>query len=147
MKNNKGVTLIMVLMTVVVLSILAGVVITTTTNTIANMKIEKFKTNIKLIQKQVDIFMDEGKDYNTIGRALTADTTQILSSILEEDNNIETTSANDPGLRYFSYNDIKTVFDIDTDEEDYFINFSNREIISVSGIKKDEIFHHVEKGL
>lgn len=147
MKNNKGVTLIMVLMTVVVLSIIAGVVITTSTNTVANMKIEKFKTNIKLIQKQVDIFLDEGKNYTTIGRPLTTETSQILEDIINEDSNVETTNSSDPGLRYFSYTDIKTVFDVDTDEEDYFINFSNREIISVKGIQKDGVFHYVEIGL
>lgn len=147
MKNNKGVTLIMVLMTVVVLSIIAGVVITSATNTVANMKIEKFKTNIKLIQKQVDIFLDEGKNYTTIGRPLTTETSQILEDIIDEDSNVETTDSSDPGLRYFSYTDIKTVFDVDTDEEDYFINFSNREIISVNGIQKDGVFHYVEIGL
>ena len=147
MKNNKGVTLIMVLMTVVVLSIIAGVVITSATNTVANMKIEKFKTNIKLIQKQVDIFLDEGKNYTTIGRPLTTETSQILEDIIDEDSNVETTDSSDPGLRYFSYTDIKNVFDVDTDEEDYFINFSNREIISVNGIQKNGVFHYVEIGL
>ena len=149
MKNKKGITLIAVVITVVVWMIVAGITNTTSTNTFENSQFIQFETYMKTLQKKVDIALEEGKSYNTLGSALTGVQKATLQNIIDNDSNnyIETNDTSEEKLRYFSTSDIENIFDISDVNDDIVINFSNREVISLNGVKKDGVMHYVEKGL
>lgn len=149
MRNEKGLTLITVIITIILLTILAGVAVSTGIDTYEDSKVTKFETYMKMIQKKVDIIIEEETDHTTLGSALTSDQQSNLQEILNEDTSdyIATNSATSTELRYFSSTDIEEVFDIKNVQDDIVINFANREVISLNGVKKDRVMHYVEYGL
>ena len=63
MEKNKGITLITLIMTVIILLIIAGLSINYGINTYKSSKVMKFETYMKILQKKVDIMIEEGIDY------------------------------------------------------------------------------------
>ncbi|MBR3002404.1 MAG: prepilin-type N-terminal cleavage/methylation domain-containing protein [Clostridia bacterium] len=59
MKNNKGITLISLIITIVVLLILTGIAINYGTETIKNAKLETLKTNMMLIKAKTMEYVEE----------------------------------------------------------------------------------------
>ncbi len=146
MKETKGITLITVIMTVLLLTILAGLVITNSVNTYQDAKVIKFETYMNMIQKKVDLMLDEDVDYRTLGAELTEDQTAKIQEIISE-GNIATKNITAARLRYFSGNDIYSVFGISEVSDDIVINFTNRDIISLNGIEKDGVTYYTAYNL
>ncbi len=148
MKNNKGVTLIIVIITVVLLTIIAGLAITYGIDTYNNTKVMKFQAYMKAIQKKVDIVIEENVGiegyYNSLGQALTDEQRTKLQTIISSNSKIETKEVNSEKLRYFSESEIKKQFDLENVNDDIIVNFANREIISLNGVEKDNVMHYVE---
>ena len=149
MKNNKGITLMMVIFTVMLLFILGGLILTNSIDTWKHSKVVKFKTNMQVLQKKVDIILESGINYSTLGASLDNTVKTKLQTIIESDTNnyIETSNVDATTLRYFSAEDIKNVFDIDGVQDEFVINFANREIISLNGVEQDGVKYYVENGL
>lgn len=149
MKNQKGITLITAIITVIMLIILAGVAVSTGINIYEDAKVTKFETNMKIIQKKVDIMVEEENQFLTLGSSLTNEQKEKLQMIINNDTKdyIETQNASIKTLRYFSSSDLENVFDIKDIKDDIVINFANREVISLNGVKKDGVMHYVEYGL
>ncbi len=148
MKSEKGITLISVILTILLLGIIVGIVITNGVDTYGNSKVVAFETQMQMIQKKVDIAVEEG---SVIGTALDDTQKEKLSQILSEDdasgNYIKTSTINDVSLRFFSGSDIANEFDIQNVQDDFIINFANREVINLNGVEKDGVMHYVLEGL
>ena len=144
MKNNKGITLIIVIMTVILLTILMGLIITSSIDTYYSSKFVSFETNIKLIQKKVDMALEERIDYETLGQPLNDEQKAKLAEIIANDNNnmISTEDPTAETLRYFSSNDIKEDFELSDIRGEFVINFANREVISLEGAEKDNVMYY-----
>lgn len=148
MKSQKGITLIMVIITIILLTIISGLAITGGMKTFENSTVVKFETYMKILQKKVDIILEEGENYMNLGTALTNQQKQKLQTIItNNDAFIETNDVNDNKLRYFSSSDIKMIFGIEDVQDEIIINFANREVISLNGIKKNGVIHYVESSL
>jgi len=149
MKNNKGITLIALMLTVFLLILLGGVIAFQITDTYNNSKVVKFKSYMKMVQKNVDVILEEGIDYNTLGQALTSDQQVKLQEIISADANnlIDTTDVTSSKLRVFDTNAIYEVFDILNISDEIVVNFEIREVISLNGVEKDGITYYVERGL
>lgn len=144
MKSNKGITLIIVIMTVVLLTILMGLVITSSIDTYNKSKFISFETNMKLIQKKVDMALEERIDYKTLGHSLNEEQKAKLATIIANDNN-DMISTEDPSaetLRYFSSNDINEDFELSDIRGEFVINFANREVISLDGAEKNNVMYY-----
>ncbi len=142
MKNNKGITLIIVIMTVVLLTILMGLAITSSIDTFNKSKFISFETNIKLIQKKVDIALEERIDYKTLGHPLNEEQKAKLATIIAKDNKISTEDPSAGTLRYFSSNDINEDFELSDIRGEFVINFANREVISLDGAEKNNVMYY-----
>ena len=105
MEKNKGITLITLIMTVIILLIIAGLSINYGINTYKSSKVMKFETYMKILQKKVDIMIEEGIDYTTVGTALTNGQKDRLQAIMP------TIDTSEPQLRYFSSDNIEEAFD------------------------------------
>ena len=144
MKSNKGITLIIVIMTVVLLTILMGLAITSSIDTYNKSKFISFETNMKLIQKKVDMALEERIDYKTLGHSLNEEQKAKLATIIANDSN-DMISTEDPSaetLRYFSSNDINEDFELSDIRGEFVINFANREVISLDGAEKNNVMYY-----
>ena len=128
-----------VIMTVLLLSILAGVIVSSVGNTYENSRAIQFSSYMQIIQKKVDLYVEEGTDYKTLGQTLSAETQTRLQSILDSDpqNKIETTDATSESIRYFNSQDIDNYFNVSDINDEVVVNFANREIISLNGIEQN----------
>ncbi len=149
MKNNKGITLIILLCTVIVLLIITGLVLYNGMETYKKSKVVKFEAYMKVIQKKVDLMIEENYDIATLGSELTQSQRNTLQEIIDNDtsNYIQTDDVTNNKIRYFSSSDINDIFDIPDVNDDIAVNFSNREVISLNGVEKDGVMHYVEYGL
>lgn len=148
MKENSGITLIVLILIVVILSLLGTIIIKTVTNTYENTKILQFTSYMKAIQKKVDFYLEDGTDIKTLGKVLnSADKGKLQTIINENSGNIKTTNVNSDQIRYFNSDDIYKYFDLADIKDDIVVNFANREVISLNGVEKNDRQYYVEKGL
>ncbi len=148
MKDNRGITLISVMITILLLIMIAGIVITQGAGTFEKSKVVRFETNMKTIQKKVDIIMEEGTEYP--GSSMPSSAKEKLKQIIANDattNYIKTTNIEEPLLRYFSSQDIEEILELEDIQDEIVVNFSNGEVISLNGIEKDGNMYYVENGL
>lgn len=149
MKNEKGITLISLVVMVVLMTILAAVAINYGFGSIETVKLQNFNYELQQIQGKVDTIYEKIKlgetDYITLGSNIT-DSTKAMetlkkvkninySSISEEEK--ETYYYNDDytTYRYLSENQIKENLDISSKPGDMILNFLTREVISVDGFE------------
>lgn len=150
MKNNKGITLISLISSVVLIFILASITVITSTNSYKQMKFEGAKAELEEMQKLVDeIATDyqtylseqdttkEYKDYfkdrynadfnNNLLSSHQTEASQLLGkySSLKSENNM---------IFFFTKDDINKYFDL-KGINDVVVDFSTRTVYSVSGIK------------
>ena len=144
MRNDRGITLTIAIITVLLLVILAGLIINYSRKTYQGSQVVKFQTYMKMLQKKVDIVIEEGEDYTTLGSPLTSEQKAILQEIISADSNIVTRNVDEEKLRYFSSADIEHTFNITDVGDDIVINFANRDIISLNGVEKNNTTHYVE---
>lgn len=138
MREDKGITLVAVIITVIVLIMLSGVIILGIGNTYENSTIIQFTSYMKMIQKEVDYYVEEGTDATTLGRALNTTNKERLQNIIRQDtrNLIDTDDVNSEQIRYFNSADIYRYFNIADIADEIVVNFENREVISLNGIEK-----------
>lgn len=149
MKNNEGITLVAVILTVIILVMLAGVIAIEIGDTYEKSSVVQFIAYMKMIQKKVDFYVEEGVNCENLGRSLTLENKSNLQNIIDLDyqNLISTSDVNSTKLRYFNSTDIYKYFDIADINDEIIVNFENREIISLTGVEKDGEKYYVENGL
>lgn len=146
MKENKGITLVALIITVIILMMLAGVMISSMDDTYEKSQAIQFSSYMKMIQKKVDFYLEDGTDFKTLGQTLPTDKRSKLQDIINADtqNLIETTDLNSDNLRYFNSMDIEKYFEVSNINDEIVVNFANREVISLNGVERDGIMYYVE---
>lgn len=143
-KNNKGITLITLVVTVIVIGILASVATYSGIEVINSSKLTRFTTEMKLIQTKVNEIYEDRNDeeYEEIG---TTEELNKLSTILSSLNSEWSYGSSDTNkYKYFSQNEIKNKLNIeDVQQEGIFIDFDNRKVVSSNGITVDGKTYYV----
>ena len=171
MKNERGITLLVLVLTVVIMMILVGTGIAYGTNSISEVRLQNFSYELQQIQGQVNALyekmkMDPNTEYISVasikdGNTLGADVrlqSEALATLYKVKTDINydkpynqmTDSekarhyANqyETIFRYFSAEDLEEIFNIKNSKRDVIINFKTREVISVDGVVCDEIEYH-----
>ena len=144
MKNrlikSKGVTLIALVITIIVLLILASIATYSGIGVINSSKLTAFTTEMKIMQTQVNNLYEQWKsgevDKDTIGLDLTSSTDvqkqaeTVLIDELGYANNISELT----GYRFFNQETIKKL-GIDAIEQEFFINIEERQVVSYLGLQ------------
>lgn len=149
MKREKGITLVALIITIVVMLILASVSIKSGTESLNSTRLQGFYTQLEIVQKRVDDIATTNESYidgdgNTVylkntGRALTdAQITSLQNIITSENLGIETTN-----FRYFTVEDLEDILDLSEVEYNLFIDFNNRVIVAEDGIKIGDKTYYV----
>ena len=147
MRDQKGVTLIILFMTVILLLLLAGLIVTTGVNTFNDSKVVKFDSYMQVIQKKVDLIIADGEEITNYGQAMPENKKEKLQEIIENTNEITTDDVDDENLRYFTVTDINDDFGLSGINDEIVVNFMNREIISLNGIEKNNNIYYTLKSL
>jgi len=139
--SDKGITLIALMITVIVLLIIGGVSILTGTESIDSTRLKGFYTELEIIQKRVDDIAATNESYvdgegNTLylkeqGEDLNDD--QIL--LLEDIKLSENIDINPTNFRYFTAKKLEDILDLFKMKYNVFIDFDNRIVIAEEGIK------------
>ncbi|MGN1301903.1 MAG: hypothetical protein ACI4U9_05225 [Clostridia bacterium] len=133
-RPDKGITLIALIITIIVMLILASVTISIGTGNIENSKMISFVSYMQTIQKKVDIIV-ENENYSSYGEELTSANKSILQNILNSENESFLTTQNSTYLRYFDSNHIATDLEVENVNDEIVVDFNTREVISLNGIK------------
>lgn len=145
MKNQKGITLITLVITIVVMTIIAGVTTYSGFESIKSAQITAFTAELEMIQAKVNVIYekrkksDEEKEYyDKLGQNITVVNNDMLSIVLGE--------SSKEGFRYFSKDDLKKI-DLDDIKQDVIINYDTCEVISLKGIEIDGVKYYKLKDL
>lgn len=133
-KDNKGITLITLIITIILMSILVSVATYSGINTYKSMQVTKFVAQMQLIQAKVDDLVESNET-----EGLGEDTTEAQKNVLDlAYKNGEVKDYNDDyksKYRYISTENLKTQLDIDDIEDEVLINFETREVVSLNGVE------------
>ena len=157
MKNEKGVTLVSLVITVILIIILAGVTTYSGIESYNNMKIENYVAQLRVIQEKVDLIVNEYQnwpsktDSTTINDYLTslgfnklsAGETTLVTLIEEMGDTMD-------NYYYFSTEELKSKLNLSGFEQTDIaiaVNFGTRYVIEKEGIKVDGVEYHTQYDL
>lgn len=150
LKNEKGITLIILIITVIIMMIIASVGIAYGTASASEVQLQTFSYELQQIQGRVDAMhermnLENETSYITLdGKALGQDITSSSQAVetLSKVTGKNYSNANDEELypnggtstvyRYFSKKDLQQQLEIRNPKLDVIINFKTREVISVN---------------
>lgn len=136
LKNNKGITIVALIITVILMLILVSVATYSGINTYKNTEVTKFVAQMQLIQTKVDELVEENNIEN-IGEEITTDETKknIIDLAYTNGEIQSNTDEYKNKFKYISRENLELQLDIADIEDDVLVNFETREVISISGVE------------
>lgn len=138
MRGESGITLTVLIITVIVLAIVVTIGATSSIEVIDTTKQNKFISELKIVQSKVDIANQEMEigsiAYDDIGKKieyLSPDTTNKINMAFEAEGISETEKAN---FRYFNKEELEKLGVVNLTQE-VLINFKTKKVISVDGLQ------------
>ena len=135
-KDNKGITLISLIITIIIMLILVSVATGTGIETYKTSQVNKFVIQMQLLQSKIDDIIDASTIEELNNLPLQAVTTQeqidAISNAFKQD---EIISADTSKYKVFAKDKILDILDVENVHDDIMVNFETREIVSVVGIK------------
>ena len=144
-KNQRGITLIALILTIVVALILVRITIKAGTNSMDQSDMISFVSRMQLIQKKVD-FLAENGGYSELGTALTQDQETKLNTIINDSEELGQRS-NNSILKYFNSVAIARDLEIENIEDEIIVDFKTREVISLTGLKYKNKMYYTQYNL
>ncbi len=145
MKNQKGITLITLVITIVILIIITGVVTYNGLESVNTSQKTAFISELEMIQAKVNVIYEERKAssekieyYNSIG--------QDISSLEDTRVNEALGQTSKDGFRFFNQEDLKKL-DLDNINQEVLINYDTREIVSLNGFEIDGVKYYKLKDI
>ncbi len=133
MRNEKGITMITLVITIMVLVVLASVATYSGITVIQTAKLTAFTTELKIIQTEVNaIYEKESKEkYNNYGKEIQGDILNRAKEVFEESG-----ITNQEEYRYWDNDTIK-LLGIEGVEHTFFVNIEKRSVVSYEGLEYD----------
>lgn len=150
LKNNKGVTLIILVITVIILMILASITTYSGLKTARESRYYNAIAQMKVMQAEVNeyyeeykngdtYFLDQGKNIEGSGK----ETQAVKAYNSTKNNNLNGTDIGSiTGYKYYDQDSIKNDLDIDRIDYDFIINLDTRTVILLDGIQRDEKIYY-----
>lgn len=144
-KDNKGITLIVLIITVILMLILTSVTTYTGLDTYKRVKVNKFVTQMQLLQTKVDdlVISKTTEELNNM-QLQSITTSKQENAINFAFNNGEVTTNDINKYKVFTKDDILNILQVEDVENDILVNFETREIISTVGIYYKESLYHTQ---
>ncbi len=142
LRQDSGITLLALSITIVVILILAVTTMSTGLQIIENTQYESFIAELKIMQSEVNLLYDEIKretqlntepNYDIYGDSISASTNASFVFTSSESGITDQT-----GYRYYSRDYLNNTLGIESVTRGFFINIEKRSVISEEGITRDE---------
>lgn len=146
-QSSKGITLIALIITVIILLILASVATYSGISVIRHSKLVAFTTELKIMQTQVNELYEKwrneekvnGKNVLELGQEILDSNTQAKTALSGAELTDQT------GYRYYNQETIKEL-NIEGVESEFLINIESRSVVSYEGMKYDgKIYYTLEQ--
>lgn len=134
-KDNKGITLVALIITVILMLILVSITTYSGINTYKNAQVTKFVTQMQLLQTKVDSLISS-KEINRM-ELQSLSTQEQQNTINYAFNNGEITTKDINKYKVITKNDIVNVLDVEDAQNEIMVNIETREIVSLIGIEYD----------
>lgn len=136
MNNQKGITIITLVITIILIIIITGVVSYNALDTLEETRKTAFISELEIIQAKVNTIYEKRKTspeelayYNNTGQDITNVSEEKLNNALGQNSK--------DGFRYFNSEDLKKL-GLDNINQEIIINYNTREVISLTGVKVKE---------
>ncbi len=137
-KDNKGITLIALIITIIIMLILISVTTYTGLSTYNSTKVDKFVDEMQLLQSKIDDLVASMTKEELANLNLASVSTQEQKNALSSAfSNGEIKSKEETAYKVFSTNNILNILNVENVKNDIMVNFETREIVSVGGVKYD----------
>ena len=140
-QEKKGITLISLAITIIVLMILASISTYTGISSVQSSRFTRFQKELEIMQAQVNLLYEKYKDEINIDIGK-----EIVGSEQEDrakEAFLKTKVTNVEEYKLFDTETIKSL-DIEGIEQEYLVNIKDREVISLDGFEKDgEIYYNL----
>ena len=133
-KENSGITLITLIITIILMSILVSVTTYSGINVYRNMQVTKFVTQMQLIQAKVDE-LAKANNSEGLGEDITETQKNVIDLAYKNGEVKDYSDEYKSKYKYFSIENLKTQLDIDDIGYEVLINFDTREVVSSNGIE------------
>ena len=142
-KDNKGITLIALVITVVIMIVIASVAIYTGIDTYKTAEVNKFVIEMQLLQAKIDDLVATNTIEDLNNMTLQSVTTQEqINAITSAFNQGEIIAADTSKYKVFTPNDVLNILEVENVQDDIMVNFETREIVSTVGVEyKDTIYY------
>lgn len=135
-KDNRGITLVALIITIILMLILVSVTTYSGINSYKNAQVTKFVTQMQLLQAKVDDLVSSKTIEELNSMDLQTPTTQEQQNAINSAfNNEEVTSSNVDEYKVFTKEDVLNKLDVEDVQNDIMVNFATREIVSLVGIE------------
>lgn len=141
--NQKGITIISLIITIIIMLILASVTINIGTGNIENSRMVKFVSYMQAIQTKVD-YIYEYSDYLEYGETLESSNESRLQTILDSETEGLLTTIGSKHLKYFDSSHIATDLELENIDDEIVVDFSTREVISLNGIEYEGKMYYTQ---
>ncbi len=152
MKNQKGISLITLIFTVILMLIITTFAMYSGFDALENMRVQAYVSKLKILQEKVDIFCDKYsvKEINRMGLSYSqaADKDKnVLEEVIAMNNitplkswsSVDGSTAN---YRFFSAGEIEELMGVKDFDLAVWINSLTRNIIAVEGVKLDDVMYY-----
>ena len=137
MKQEKGITLVALVITVLVMSILAGTAISSGRSIIDSNKVMAFIQELKIVQSEVNVIVEKQKQgdtsYDAIGIEVSRLDTETMTKLVKGPLKGKT-AEEIIDFKYYRVSDLQQM-GIENVNQSVLINLKTREVISVNGIE------------
>lgn len=148
MKNENGITLVILAVTIIILGIIASLVVVSSLESIDYTKETAFISEMKLIREKVNIANKEidigSTAYENLGKEITTLSPEQKTTIYNLFTQYNIATAEQSKYKYFEPSDLEKLGIYNTSNI-VVINFSNLDIISITGVKLDGNTYHTVK--
>ena len=135
-KNNKGITLMALVITIIILIILASIGTYSGIQVVKSAQFTAFSTELKIMQTQVNKLYEEKKngnsDVNALGKTISSSSTTVQSNATKAFNASGIRDTSD--YKYFDTDTIKSL-NIEGVESEFFVNIDKRSVVSYDGFE------------
>lgn len=144
-KDNRGITLIALAITILITLILVSVTTYTGLDTYKRSKVTKFVTQMQLLQTKVDDIAATATTEELNNMSLQSVTTEEqTNAIVNAFKQGEIITADTSKYKVFTKDDALNILDVEDVQNDIMVNFETREIVSTVGIEYDETTYYTQ---
>ena len=130
--NSKGITLISLTVSIIILLIIASITTYAGISTIKSSRIEKFKTELEIMEAEVNLLYEKHKDEENINIGKDISESGKLAQAQEA---FEAVGVSDTsGYKFFDTETMSSL-GIEGVEDEYLVNIKEKEVINLKGIE------------